>query len=163
MTGRVLDVLTGEGPAGIGTPLLLEATIAMTGRVGPAAIPMVNRLIQELQMVPIPFGPEHWREASDAYVRYGKGRHSAGLNFGDCMSCAVARLAAQPLCRALSAEVDRLVWRTVMRFRRLKVEVLYADTSSGNPLTKDGPVSARELREGSPTVSGPSPCCASLM
>jgi ribonuclease VapC len=94
---RVLDVLTGEEPAGVGTPSLLETTIVMTGRVGPAAITMVNRLIQELQMVPIPFGPEHWREASDAYVRYGKGRHSAGLNFGDCMSYAVARLAAQPL------------------------------------------------------------------
>jgi ribonuclease VapC len=94
---RVLDVLTDEEPAGVGTPSLLEATIVMTGRAGPGAITMVNRLIQELQMVPIPFGPEHWREASDAYVRYGKGRHSAGLNFGDCMSYAVARLADQPL------------------------------------------------------------------
>jgi ribonuclease VapC len=94
---RVLEVLTGEEPAGVGTPSLLEATVVLTGRVGPGAITMVNRLIQELQMVPIPFGPEHWREASDAYVRYGNGRHSAGLNFGDCMSYAVARLADQPL------------------------------------------------------------------
>jgi ribonuclease VapC len=93
----VLNALTGEEPAGVGTPTLLEATIVMAGRVGPAAITMVSRLVQELQVVAIPFGPEHWREASDAYVRYGKGRHGAGLNFGDCMSYAVARLAAQPL------------------------------------------------------------------
>ena len=94
---RILNALTGDEPVGVGTPTLLEATIVMAGRVGPAAITMVNRLAQELQVVAIPFGPQHWREASDAYVRYGEGRHTAGLNFGDCMSYAVARLAAQPL------------------------------------------------------------------
>ena len=33
----------------------------------------------------------------DAYERYGKGRHPAGLNFGDCMSYAVAHVARQSL------------------------------------------------------------------
>jgi ribonuclease VapC len=94
---RVLDTLAGDEPVGIGTPSLLEATIVMAGRVGATAITMVNRLVQELELVVIPFGTEHWRAASDAYVRYGKGRHRAGLNFGDCMSYAVARLADQPL------------------------------------------------------------------
>jgi ribonuclease VapC len=93
----ILDKLAGEEPVGIGTPSLLEATIVMAGRVGATAITMVNRLVQELQLVVIPFGAEHWREASDAYVRYGEGWHSAGLNFGDCMSYAVARLSDQPL------------------------------------------------------------------
>jgi len=94
---RVLDKLAGDEPVGTGTPSLLETTIVMAGRVGAPAISMVNRLVQELQLVVIPFGAEHWREASDAYVRYGKGRHTTGLNFGDCMSYAVARLADQPL------------------------------------------------------------------
>ncbi len=35
--------------------------------------------------------------AMDAFIRFGKGRHPAGLNFGDCMSYATAFLAGQPL------------------------------------------------------------------
>lgn len=33
----------------------------------------------------------------ETFARFGKGRHRAALNFGDCMSYAVARLAGQPL------------------------------------------------------------------
>ncbi len=33
----------------------------------------------------------------DAWLRYGKGKHAAALNFGDCLSYAVARLADEPL------------------------------------------------------------------
>ncbi len=45
----------------------------------------------------IPFGDRHWREAFHGFLRYGKGRHPASLNFGDCMTYATAKLAAQPL------------------------------------------------------------------
>ena len=48
-------------------------------------------------MQEVPFGELHWREAVDAYRRYGKGRHPAALNFGDCMTYAVASLAGEPL------------------------------------------------------------------
>ena len=47
-------------------------------------------------MTVVPFTDEHWRVAVDAYVRFGKGRHAASLNFGDCLY-AVARLAEQAL------------------------------------------------------------------
>ncbi len=33
----------------------------------------------------------------DAFSRYGKGRHPAGLNFGDCLTYAVAKLSGEPL------------------------------------------------------------------
>jgi len=33
----------------------------------------------------------------DAFVRYGKGRHPAALNFGDCIAYAAAKLADQPI------------------------------------------------------------------
>ena len=35
--------------------------------------------------------------ASDAFVRYGKGRHRARLNFGECLTYATAAVARQPL------------------------------------------------------------------
>ena len=45
----------------------------------------------------IPFTEDHWRVAVEAYTRFGKGRHAAALNFGDCLTYAVARLAERPL------------------------------------------------------------------
>ena len=44
-----------------------------------------------------PFGEAHSRQAVEAWLRFGKGRHAASLNFGDCLSYAVARLARRPL------------------------------------------------------------------
>lgn len=38
-----------------------------------------------------------WREAVEAYERFGRGHHSAKLNFRDCLSYATAKLAGQPL------------------------------------------------------------------
>ena len=40
----------------------------------------------------IPFTEEHYDAAVDAFERFGKGRHPAALNFGDCLTYAVARL-----------------------------------------------------------------------
>lgn len=45
----------------------------------------------------VPFGKEHYDVAVNAWRRYGKGRHRAALNFGDCMSYATAKLVDQPL------------------------------------------------------------------
>jgi ribonuclease VapC len=44
----------------------------------------------------IPFGEVHWREAVDAFRRYGRGRHPARLNFGDRMTYASAKLSGEP-------------------------------------------------------------------
>jgi ribonuclease VapC len=41
--------------------------------------------------------PEARDLAIDAYARYGKGRHPAALNFGDCFAYACARAANAPL------------------------------------------------------------------
>ena len=43
------------------------------------------------------FGQDHWPVAWAAFLRYGKGRHRAGLNFGDCLTYAVAKLSGLPL------------------------------------------------------------------
>lgn len=51
--------------------------------------------IADIELRPVP--PEASRLALDAYARYGKGRHPAALNFGDCFSYACARLFGEPL------------------------------------------------------------------
>jgi ribonuclease VapC len=69
----------------------------LTARVGKDARLLLGSFLQESKMAVIPFGDEHWKSALDAYARFGKGRHPAGLNFGDCMTYATASLARQPL------------------------------------------------------------------
>jgi len=95
------DLLTklSQEPAalGIATPNLLECGIVLTARLRRDARPLLFRFLQEFGIVAIPFGDDHWREALDAYMRFGKGRHRAALNLGDCCAYAAARLAAQPL------------------------------------------------------------------
>jgi len=44
-----------------------------------------------------PFNGRHSELAALAFLRYGKGRHPARLNYGDCMTYATARLADEPL------------------------------------------------------------------
>ena len=56
-----------------------------------------QRMLDELAIQGILFGEIRWREAVDAYRRFGKGRHPARLNFGACMTYAVTSLAGEPL------------------------------------------------------------------
>jgi ribonuclease VapC len=57
----------------------------------------LERLLDELAIEELPFGEIHWREAVDAFRQFGKGRHPAGLNFGDCLTYATAKLSGEPL------------------------------------------------------------------
>ena len=83
--------------AGIGTPTLAETGVVLAARLGYDSRDLVIRLLDEFSIEEIPFGDRHWREAVDAYLRFGRGRHKARLNFGDCLTYAVARLANEPL------------------------------------------------------------------
>lgn len=82
---------------GISTASLLETSIVLGNRL-PATVENATQiLIEQLSLVPIPFTEAHWRIATDAFLRFGKGRHPAALNFGDCMTYATAKLAGEPL------------------------------------------------------------------
>jgi ribonuclease VapC len=75
----------------------LETGIVMVGRKGPAAGREVDLLIAKLAATVVPFDEHQADIARDAFARYGKGRHRAGLNFGDCASYALAIAEAEPL------------------------------------------------------------------
>ncbi|OGQ87227.1 MAG: hypothetical protein A2289_23465 [Deltaproteobacteria bacterium RIFOXYA12_FULL_58_15] len=96
-TDRLIHLMV-EAPAlGIGAPSLVEIALVLGSRLQRDAQDIVSRFIQEFDIEPIPFGPLHWKVASAAFAKFGKGRHPAKLNFGDCMSYAVARIADKPL------------------------------------------------------------------
>jgi ribonuclease VapC len=81
----------------IGAPTLLECHIVSTRRYGAAGSRMLAGILYSAGIQVVPFTEDHWRISADAFDRYGIGRHRAALNFGDCMSYAVARLAREPL------------------------------------------------------------------
>lgn len=81
----------------VGTPTLAETAIVLTALRGKPSIHEVQRLIDELDVTVVPFGPEEWQAAVTAYHRFGRGNHPAGLNFGDCLSYAAASTARDAL------------------------------------------------------------------
>ncbi len=82
---------------GIGAPTLTEAGMVLSARLGVEPQALLDRFLRDFGVVPVVFGELHWREALEAFRRFGKGRHPAALNFGDCLSYAAARLADHPL------------------------------------------------------------------
>ena len=58
---------------------------------------LLANFIQETETVVIPFTQAHYSAAHQAWLNYGKGRHPAALNFGDCAAYATALLAREPL------------------------------------------------------------------
>lgn len=82
---------------GVAASALFESLIVLAGRTSRSALEVLERFVQQFDLTVIPFSSDHWRAASAAFLRFGKGRHPAALNFGDCMSYATAKLADRPL------------------------------------------------------------------
>jgi ribonuclease VapC len=94
----LVDQLTAsETTAGVGAPTLVETGIVLAARLGIPGKTLLARFVQESELRVISFTADHWAVAVDAYLRYGKGRHPAALNFGDCQTYAVSRVASEPL------------------------------------------------------------------
>ena len=81
----------------VGVPTMLEAAMVLTARLGHDARPMLFAFLRRLDTEVVPFNEEHLDAAATAFIRFGRGRHPAALNFGDCMSYAVASVAGMPL------------------------------------------------------------------
>ena len=111
--GDLLEELENSDALASGTPTLAETGIVLHARLGSDAYGLLERILDELNIQEIPFGEVHWREAVDAFRMFGKGRHPAGLNFGDCMTYAVAKLAGESLMFVGEdfGRTDLEVWR----------------------------------------------------
>lgn len=75
----------------------VEVSIVIESRYGAEGLRELDRLIDLAAIEIVGVDVEQGKLARDAFSRFGKGRHEAGLNFGDCFSYALARLLAQPL------------------------------------------------------------------
>ncbi len=81
----------------IGTATLLETSMVAIGRLAENGKDLVDRFLRERNVGLIDFTTDHAARATNAFERYGKGRHPAGLNMGDCFSYATASIANEPL------------------------------------------------------------------
>jgi ribonuclease VapC len=75
----------------------LETSMVAVGRRSYDAAVDVDRLVRELGIQILPFDEHQADIAREAFARYGKGRHRAGLNFGDCAAYALAVAEGEPL------------------------------------------------------------------
>lgn len=81
----------------IGTPTAAELGIVLSARLASDARGLVAGLLDHLDIATVPFTDAHWRASIEAFRNFGRGRHPAALNFGDCLTYAVASLADEPL------------------------------------------------------------------
>jgi ribonuclease VapC len=81
----------------IGAPTWVECVIVVGRAEGEEGIEALSRVILDLGIEIVPFGEPHADLATEAFLDYGKGRHPARLNYGDCMTYASARRSGRPL------------------------------------------------------------------
>ncbi len=82
---------------GIGAPTLVETGIVLSAKLGRDQRGALYRFLVESNIVSIPFTEAHMNVAIGSWLKFGKSRHPAKLNFGDCLTYAVAKVANLPL------------------------------------------------------------------
>jgi len=81
----------------VGAPTLVETGLVFAGRRGTRGAESVEGLIAELGVSVVSFGETEGRLAVEAFRRFGRGRHPAALNYGDCLAYATAQAARDTL------------------------------------------------------------------
>ncbi len=94
---RIAERIEGATAVLIGAPTLTETVMVLSSRLGADVRPLLMAYLRLKNAEIVDFTEEHFYAAADAFLRFGKGRHPAGLNFGDCMSYAVAAISGMPL------------------------------------------------------------------
>jgi ribonuclease VapC len=86
-----------EDRALVAAPTALEVVMVMTGRADSTVPVTVSALLRTRPLEIVAWRADDFDLAQRAFLRFGKGRHAAGLNFGDCIAYALARRFDLPL------------------------------------------------------------------
>jgi ribonuclease VapC len=76
---------------------LVEAALVIEGRFGERGARELDALLARSRIEVVAFDDRQAMFARDAFRRFGRGRHAAGLNFGDCLAYALAKHLGEPL------------------------------------------------------------------
>lgn len=91
------EAIVAATAARISAPTFVEVSIVLESRTGAQGVLLWESMLRESRIAIEPFSEEHAFLARQAFSDYGKGRHPAGLNFGDCFSYALAKATGEPL------------------------------------------------------------------
>ena len=94
---RLQEALLGADVAVMSAAVVVKTSFVIEAAAGDAGIRELDALLDAAAIEIVPFQPEQVALARDGFRRFGKGRHPARLNFGDCLSYALARQRAEPL------------------------------------------------------------------
>jgi len=75
----------------------VELSLVAVGQLRSEALAEIDELMRRLDLELVPFDAIQAAIARDAFQRFGKGRHPARLNLGDCFAYALARHVDEPL------------------------------------------------------------------
>jgi ribonuclease VapC len=84
----------------VGAPTALETAMVLSAWFRRDTRPLLAGFLRRLNAEIVDFSEDHYEAALSAFLRFGKGRHPAALNFGDCMSYALASVSGLPLLYA---------------------------------------------------------------
>ena len=94
---RFQGAILTASPCRMSVANMLEASIVVEGRGGAEAGHELDAFLEHAAIEPAPVTAEHLEAARQAWRRFGKGRHPAALNFGDCFAYALAQVTGEPL------------------------------------------------------------------
>ena len=75
----------------------VELSIVIERQLGPDGMRQAEALLRRANIIIEPLTVEHGHLTRQAFLDFGKGRHKAALNFGDCFSYALAKATGEPL------------------------------------------------------------------
>jgi ribonuclease VapC len=93
LAAHLEDALARLMPAAI----RVELGIVIEARLWPAGQDVVDRFLRDAKVDIVPVDADMAARAMSGWRRYGKGRHPAGLNFGDCFTYALAERTGHPV------------------------------------------------------------------
>lgn len=94
---RLAAAIESDATRLISAASLVEAALVIESRYGPDGGRELDLLIAKAELAVEPVTAQQAEIAREAWRRFGKGRHAASLNFGDCFSYALAKATGEPL------------------------------------------------------------------
>lgn len=94
---RYIEMIHAADHCRISAANFVELSMVIEGQLGPEAGRQCDMFFRRADIIIEPVTVEHAHLARQGFLDFGKGRHPAGLNFGDCFAYALAKATDEPL------------------------------------------------------------------
>jgi ribonuclease VapC len=91
------EAIERAGRCAVSAATVVEVSMILESRHGAGGVRAFDRLVAAAGVAVVPVDATQADAAREAFRQYGKGRHPAALNFGDCFAYALARTRGEPL------------------------------------------------------------------